>query len=78
VGKVSFFAGDLARQTAFDSILGHVNGQGVGHFSALCPFVDSQWAQREKNSLILSRMAGKYGKWENNGEFSPTWARRGW
>ena len=43
MGKVSFFAGDLARQTAFDSILGHVNGQGVGQLSAPCPFGDSLW-----------------------------------
>ena len=53
-GQGVFFAGDLARQTAFDSILGHVNGQGVGHFSAPCPFGDSQWGtvgEKSPNSL---------------------------
>ena len=76
VGKVSFFAGDLARQRAFDSILGHVNGHGVACFSAPCPFGDSQRATAGENRLILSRMAGKLSKREKNSRILSRMARK--
>ena len=61
-GKVSLFAGDLARQRAFDSILGHVNGQGVACFSAPCPFGDSQRATAGEKPPNLLPNGGTIGR----------------
>jgi hypothetical protein len=76
INEASLFAGDLARQRAFDSILGHVNGHGVACFSAPCPFGDSQRATAGENRLILSRMAGKLSKREKNSRILSRMARK--